>query len=318
VSAVANIDAIVGKRVLVTGVTGWVAGPVAAALAAQGNTVFGAARLRDAEARQRLEERGITPVVIDLAKGDFANLPADLDLVLHFAVAKADNFDLAFRVNAEGSADLMAAVAATSPGLQGFLHCSSTAVYEPVHGSPRKETDLLGDSHRPMPGMPTYSISKIAAEVLVKHTSRRLGVPTVIARLNVPYGDDYGWMLFHLIMMERGMGVPVHVDAPTDYTPIHSDDIVRSIPYLLSLATAPATIVNWGGDEVVSIEDWSNEMGRLTGLTPMFAPTTATIASIVPDLERLHATGFRSQVGWREGLRRLVATARPDLLKADS
>ena len=134
----------------------------------------------------------------------------------------------------------------------------------------------------------------------------------------VPYGDDYGWMLFHLIMMERGMAVPVHVDAPTDYTPIHSDDIVRSIPYLLSLATAPATIVNWGGDEVVSIEDWSNEMGRLTGLTPSFGPTTATIASIVPDLERLHATGFRSQVGWREGLRRLVATARPDLLKADS
>ncbi|MEY4340218.1 MAG: hypothetical protein RLZ14_2068, partial [Actinomycetota bacterium] len=77
-STVANIDAIVGKRVLVTGVTGWVAGPVAAALAAQGNTVFGAARLRDAEARQRLEERGITPVVIDLAKGDFANLSADL------------------------------------------------------------------------------------------------------------------------------------------------------------------------------------------------------------------------------------------------
>ena len=317
-STVTNIQPIEGKRVLVTGVTGWVAGPVAAALAAQGNTVFGAARLRDAEARQRLEDRGITPVAIDLAKGDFANLPADLDLVLHFAVAKADNFDLAFRVNAEGSADLMAAVAAASPGLQGFLHCSSTAVYEPVHGSPRKETDLLGDSHRPMPGMPTYSISKIAAEVLVKHTSRRLGVPTVIARLNVPYGDDYGWMLFHLIMMERGMAVPVHVDAPTDYTPIHSDDIVRSIPYLLSLATAPATIVNWGGDEVVSIEDWSNEMGRLTGLTPTFGPTTATIASIVPDLERLHATGFRSQVGWREGLRRLVATARPDLLKADS
>lgn len=317
-SEVAGIEPIVGKRVLVTGVTGWVAGPVAAALAAQGNTVFGAARLRDAEARARLEQRGITPVTIDLAKGDFANLPSDLDLVLHFAVAKADNFDLAFRVNAEGSADLMAAVAATSPGLSGFLHCSSTAVYEPVHGSPRKETDLLGDSHRPMPGMPTYSISKIAAEVLVKHTSRRLGVPTVIARLNVPYGDDYGWMLFHLIMMERGMGVPVHVEAPTDYTPIHSDDIVRSIPYLLSLATAPATIVNWGGDEIVSIEDWSNEMGRLTGLTPTFAPTTATIASIVPDLERLHATGFRSQVGWREGLRRLVATARPDLLRADA
>jgi UDP-glucuronate 4-epimerase len=162
----------------------------------------------------------------------------------------------------------------------------------------------------------TYSISKIAAEVLVRHTSRRLGLPTVIARLNVPYGDNYGWMLFHLMMMERGMAVPVHVDAPTDYTPIHADDIARSLPYLLSLTSSPATIVNWGGDEIASIEDWCGELGRLTGLTPTFAPTTATIASIVPDLTKLHTTGFRSAVGWREGMRRLVTTSRPDLLKA--
>ena len=315
-SPVTDITQITGKRVLVTGVTGWVAGPVAAQLAAQDNTVFGVARFRDGEARTEVERTGVHPVALDLAAGDFSGLPADLDLVLHFAVAKADNFDLAFKVNAEASADLMEAAAGTSSRLAAFFHCSSTAVYAPVHGSPRRETDLLGDSHRPMPGMPTYSISKIAAEVLVRHTSRRLNVPTVIARLNVPYGDTYGWMLFHLMMMERGIAVPVHVDRPTDYSPIHSDDIVRSLPYLLSLASAPATIVNWGGDEIVSVEDWSNELGRLTGLTPTFDPTTATIASIVPDLTVLHATGFRSRVQWREGMRRLVATSRPDLLKA--
>ena len=310
-----DIEPIAGKRILVTGVTGWVAGPVAASLAAQGNTVFGAARFRDVGARGKVHQTGVEPVTVDLTTGDFSKVPDGIDLVLHFAVAKADNFELAFRVNAEGSADLMEAVAARSPQLAAFFHCSSTAVYEPVHGSPRKETDLLGDSHRPMPGMPTYSISKIAAEVLVRHTSRRLGIPTVIARLNVPYGDTYGWMLFHLMMMERAMPVPVHVDQPTDYTPIHADDIARSLPYLLSLASAPATIVNWGGDEIVSVEDWCGELGRLTGLTPTFAPTTATIASIVPDLAMLHETGFRSQVGWREGIRRQVATSRPDLLK---
>ena len=37
---------ITGKRIAITGVTGWVAGPVAASLAAQGNTVFGVARFR--------------------------------------------------------------------------------------------------------------------------------------------------------------------------------------------------------------------------------------------------------------------------------
>lgn len=268
----------------------------------------------EADARTKVSDAGIEPVTVDLTADDFSSLPADLDLVLHFAVAKVDSFDVAFRVNAEGSADLMEAVVRTSPQLSSFFHCSSTAVYAPVHGSPRKETDLLGDSHRPMPGMPTYSISKIAAEVLVRHTSRRLGVPTVIARLDVPYGDNYGWMLFHL-MIEQGIAVPVHLEQPTDYTPIHADDIARSIPYLLSLASAPAATVNWGGDEVVSVEDWCKELGRLTGHPPTFAPTAATIASIVPDLTRLHDTGFRSQVGWRDGMRRMVATSRPDLLR---
>ncbi len=76
--------------------------------------------------------------------------------------------------------------------------------------------------------MPTYSISKIAGEVMVKYMAKRLGVPTVIARLNVPYGDTYGWMMFHLMMMERGIPVPVHVNGPTSYTPIHADDIARA------------------------------------------------------------------------------------------
>ena len=302
-----------GKRILVTGVTGWVAGPLAASLAADGNTVFGAARFRDPDQRQPWIDRGVTPVSIDLENDRLDEVPADLDVVLHFAVAKSSDFEQAFASNAEGSANLMQTAAERTDAVT-FFHCSSTAVYAPHDHDPRKETDLLGDSHRPMPGMPTYSISKIAGEVLVKHTAKRLGVPTVIARLNVPYGDTYGWMLFHLMMMERNIPVPVHVDQPTSYTPIHADDIARSIPYLLSFASTPAEIVNWGGDQVVSIEDWCDEMGRLTGLVPSFNPTTATIAAIVPDLEKLHSSGFRSSVDWREGIRRQIATSRPELL----
>jgi nucleoside-diphosphate-sugar epimerase len=300
-----------GKRVLVTGVTGWVAGPIATELAADGNTVFGAARFKDPAQREPLESRGVKTLSIDLVKSRFDEVPDGIDVVFNFAVAKVDKFDLAFAANAEGPANLME----ICKDAEAFFHCSSTAVYEPNDHNPRLESDPLGDSHRPMPGMPTYSISKIAGEVLVKHTSQRLGLPTVIARLNVPYGDNYGWMLFHLMMMERNIPVPVHVNQPTTYTPIHSDDIVRSLPYILTLASSPATIVNWGGEEVAGIEDWCTEMGRLTGLTPDFAPTEATIAAIIPDLTKLHGTGFKGEVGWREGIRRQVATARPDLLK---
>jgi nucleoside-diphosphate-sugar epimerase len=310
------MEQITGRRILVTGVTGWVAAPLARAMAAAGNTVYGAARFADPTQREPLEADGITTVSIDLEQGRFDEVPADLDLVLHFAVAKTGDFERAFAANAEGSAVLMEVAnerAATAPT---FFHCSSTAVYEPHGHEPRREDDLLGDSHRPMPGMPTYSISKIAGEVLVRYTAKRIGVPTVIARLNVPYGNTYGWMLFHLMMMERDIPVPVHVDPPTAYTPIHADDIARSIPYLLSFASVPATTVNWGGDQVVSIEDWCAELGRLTGLTPSFRPTQATIASIVPDLSKLHGVGFHTTIDWRDGLRRLVETVRPDLLRA--
>ncbi|MGA1681374.1 MAG: NAD-dependent epimerase/dehydratase family protein [Ilumatobacteraceae bacterium] len=308
------MEPITGQRILVTGVTGWVAGPLATSLAAQGNTVFGAARFRDPAQREPWEAQNVTTVSIDLEKGRLDEVPNDLDLVLHFAVAKSNNFEEAFASNAHGSADLMETAASRSDRMT-FFHCSSTAVYAPHDHEPRVETDLLGDSHRPMPGMPTYSISKIAGEVLVQHTAKRLGVPTVIARLNVPYGDQYGWMLFHLMMMERNIPVPVHVDQPTSYTPIHADDIARSIPYLLSYASTPAEIVNWGGDQIVSIEDWCEEMGRLTGLTPSFNPTTATIAAIIPDLSKLHDRGFRTAVDWREGIRRQIEANRPELLK---
>ena len=57
--AMADIAPITGKRILVTGVTGWVAGPVAASLAAQENTVFGVARFRDAEATARQQGAGL-------------------------------------------------------------------------------------------------------------------------------------------------------------------------------------------------------------------------------------------------------------------
>ena len=104
--------------------------------------------------------------------------------------------------------------------------------------------------------MPTYSISKIAAEAVVRTTCRIFAVPTTIARLNVPYGGNGGWPAFHLEMMLAGRPVPVHPNGPSRFNPIHEDDIVAMVPRLLAAASVPATIVNWGGDEETSIEEW--------------------------------------------------------------
>lgn len=302
-----------GKKILVTGVTGWVGGPVATDLAAT-NEVYGAARFADPAQREPFEAAGVHTISVDLGAGRLDEVPADLDYVLHFAVAKVPTFAEAFAANAHGSARLMETAAERSSKLAAFLHCSSTAVYLPTSHDPLPEDGPLGDSHSAM-GLPTYSISKIAGEVLVADTARRLGLPTVIGRLSVPYGDGYGWMTFHLMMMEHGAKVPVHVDAPSSYAPIHHDDILASVPYLLAEANPDAPAFNWGGDEIVSIEEWCAQLGALTGLTPAFEPTTATVPAVVPDVSKLLATGFRPAVPIADGLRRQVQTMRPDLLQ---
>ena len=50
---------------------------------------------------------------------------------------------------------------------------------------------------------------------------RFLRLPTTIARLCVPYGDNGGWPWYHLLMMKNGVPIPVHTDGPSQYTLLH-------------------------------------------------------------------------------------------------
>jgi len=94
------------STIVVTGVTGQVARPLAAALARR-NRVIGAARFSDAAARAELEDAGIECVPIDLVSGDVGGLPKDADYVLNFAVAKTNDWERDLAANSGGLAYLM-------------------------------------------------------------------------------------------------------------------------------------------------------------------------------------------------------------------
>jgi uncharacterized protein YbjT (DUF2867 family) len=116
-------------------------------------------------------------------------------------------------------------------------------------------------------------------------------------------------------MMKAGVPIPVHGDGPNVYNPLHEDDYVAHLPRLLALASTPATTLNWGGSEPASIEDWTAWLGELTGLEPRLAPTERALGSLELDLTRMHAALGRTRVPWREGMRRMVATRAPELLR---
>lgn len=297
-----------GEKILITGPTGQVAFPLARELAKE-NHVYGLARLERIEDRERLEAVGVNCLRADLAEDTLSDLPDDFTIVLNFAVVKTGSFDYDLAANVEGVGRLMGRCRAA----KAFLHCSSGAVYQYAGHRPLRETDPLGDNHRVF--FPTYSICKIAAESMVRFGARKWSIPTAIARMSVPYGNNGGWPLFHLAMMQGGQAIPVHTEKPSIFNPIHEDDYIAHVPKLLAAATVPALTVNWGGSETVSVEEWCQYMSELTGLGVKFQYTKDTLGSLPLDLRLMHSCLGKTTVPWRDGIRRMVEAYDSTLLK---
>ncbi|MBB5186945.1 nucleoside-diphosphate-sugar epimerase [Zhongshania antarctica] len=305
--AVTPVD-LKGAKILVTGPTGQVAAPVLDALCDVAE-LTALARFSDKAARLDLEKRGIHTVRADLADMDsLAACPQDFDYVLNFAVVKTGLFDYDLAANGEGVGNLMA----HCRNVKAFLHLSSTAVYQYAGHSPRCENDALGDNHRAM--FPTYSIAKIAAETVCRFAAHQFKIPTTIARLSVPYGNNGGWPYFHLLMMKENMAIDLHPDAPNNYNLLHSDDYVAKIPYLLAAATPEVTTTNFGGSQAVSIEEWCDYLAELTGFTPRFQNNSKAFGSLSIDTGTMHALIGETRVDWRQGIREMVRNMAPDLL----
>ncbi len=301
-----------GKKVLITGATGQVADPVVKSLAAIAD-VYALARFKDPEVKAGVEALGVTAVTADLADRDsLAAVPADIDYVLNFAVVKSGDFDYDLAANGEGVGNLMMRCRQAS----AFVHFSSTAVYEYAGPAPRAENAPLGDNHRMM--FPTYSIAKIAAETVCRFVAHQFGIPTTIARLSVPYGDNGGWPWFHLMMMKQGIPIPLHPERPNYYNPLHVDDYLEKIPYLLGAASPVVTTLNFGGSQQVSIEQWCEYLQQLTGFEPQYTETDQAFGSLAIDTSRMHELIGETRVDWKAGIRSMVQSLNPELIQEPS
>ena len=294
------------SKILITGPTGQVAAPVARALAAD-NEVWGIARFTDASAREDLEKAGVRCQKVNLATGDFTGVPTDFDYVLNLAVAKSGRWDKDLAANAESVGLLMA----HCRGAKAFLHASSAAVYDPPDDEPRTEDTALGDNHKSL--FPTYSISKIAGEVVVRTMARALELPAIIARLNVPYGDNGGWPFYQMEMLLAGVPIPVPPGEPARYNPVHEDDVIATLPKLLEAASVPATTVNWCGEQTVSLQEWCSYIGSLVGREPKFEESAQALRGGPTDVTRMRELVGGTTVDWRDGIRRMVTKFHPEL-----
>jgi UDP-glucuronate 4-epimerase len=301
-----------GKKILVTGATGLVARTAAVTLA-EHNEVWCLGRFSDPEPARQLTERGIRTHRWDLADGRLEGVPDDFTHVLHAAVERgSSDFEEVVAVNSVATGRLMTHCRTA----EAFLHVSTSALYArqaPDHR--HTEADPLGTDSA---WLPAYPVGKLATEGAVRALAVTLGLPTTIARLNVAYGPHGHGGLPVILHRQMLAGEPIAVPHGEQHycSPIHTDDIARQVPGLWAAARTPATVVNWGGDEVVGVCDLMTYVSELTGVPVQFRPADVTRAVVAFDAGRRRSIAGACERSWRDGVRQTLDAHFPGTVEA--
>jgi nucleoside-diphosphate-sugar epimerase len=302
-----------GSKILFTGPAGRIGFNVARTLA-RDNEVWGVARFSNPAEREELEAVGVKTHRVDLMTCDFSGLPRDFDYLIHFAANFADvPFDVDMQINAEATGFLLE----HCRDAKAALVMSSVTVYKPHPDPwhPRREDEALGDMLAHVPA--SYPLTKIASEGIARFCARSYGLPVTIARMNSAYNERGGLIANHMKAIAEGRPVTVRHD-PLPYSPIHGEDIAAQVGALLGAASVPATIVNWCGDEAVSVQDWCRHIAEVLGTTAdlRVAPFPGASVGSVQDPAKRRAITGPCQVSWREGVRRVAEVLYPDRIQA--
>ena len=193
-----------GKRIFVTGATGFIGGRLAQRLAlAERAEVLGAGRQLDKA--PFLAEAGVTLRRMDLR--DTAVLPgllADQDIVIHCAALRAKHqakAEVAEQINSTVIESLLRLAAAA--GVGRFVHVSSMNAYGPPQRPIVDETHPININQRDV-----YGRTKALGEVVAWRTAAELDLELVVVRPGMVYGPrSDGWSVRMVEVLQKGLPV---------------------------------------------------------------------------------------------------------------
>ena len=279
-----------GEKILVTGVTGTVGAPVAKALA-KDNEVWGLARFNDPAKRADIEAAGAVTRADDIGSGDFSQVPDDFTYVLHLNWMRGgiNLLQEAIRTNIEGPGLLMQ----HTRKAKATLVASSMIIYSPSADPTHlfTESDCIGNASYAYNATSPYS--KAGLEAVARLCARAFDMKVTIARLNTVFapGKCYATSILGAVLNDQPVRAP---HANNVHSPIHIDDIIAQIEPMLDAASNPAFIVNWGGDDHVSVQEWvrlANEWSGKQASVEVVPSPGAPIANASDPTLRASITG---------------------------
>lgn len=309
-----------GQKVLFVGGQGPVSAP-ALRLLAPDNDVSVMARFSKPEAREKLEALGVRCIQHDLFEL-FDDLPNDFDYVYDTAlplerddaaggvdVPRRGPWPNSFDPYADATGRLMAHLRPA----KGFLFASTISAYDPPGGdTPVPEWHPYG-----IHTTSAYSFTKVANEAVVTYVSRSLDIPATITRVGSASGVDGGPMRDRLDRIVQGKPIRLHPDKPTYIRPLFEPDCARLGVAALEAARVPPLVVNWTGDDIVTVEEYCTYIGELVGREPIFEYTPTAWCALVADTTFMHEVLGHCEVGWRDGCRVLVEQCYPELMRKE-
>ena len=217
-------------RALVTGGQGFVGSHLCERLVAQGHRVR-------VLARPSSELRHLSGIEVEVVRADVtepAGLPsavAGCDVVFHVAGALRGlrEQDL-FRVNADGTRNLVGAAVAAEPRLARFVYVSSLAAAGPSLGGSTPRTEDM-----PPEPLTWYGRSKLAGESAVRSVA---GLSWTILRPAIVFGPRERDLLRYFRLARRGC-LPVVGFSDRYYSLIYVEDLAEG---LVRAAEAPAAV----------------------------------------------------------------------------
>ena len=216
------------ERILITGASGFIGSLIVEEALAKGMEVWAA--VRKSSSRAFLTDSRIH--FIELTLSDASRLQEQLgghafDYVVHAAgVTKCLHADDFYKVNTQGTKNLVEALLATHQPLRRFVYLSSLSIYGPVRD--QQPYEEIRDTDTPQPNT-AYGRSKLAAEQYLDQLSAQgKELPFVVLRPTGVYGPrerDY-------YMMAKS--IKQHVDFAVGYqrqdlTFVYVSDVVQAV-----------------------------------------------------------------------------------------
>ncbi|QEO09088.1 NAD-dependent epimerase/dehydratase family protein [Protaetiibacter larvae] len=210
-----------------------------------------------------------------------------------------------------------------------YLYISSASVYQkPIAQLPIVESTPLRNPFW------EYSRNKIASEDVLTRAYRDTGFPVTIVRPSHTYDEtliplEGGWTTLQRIL--DGKPVIVHGDGTSWWTLTHTRDFARAFVGLFGNAHAIGSPVQITGDESLTWDEITRELGRALGVEPRIVHVASdAIAREIPEMgpgligDKAHSVLFDNTriktlvPGWvattpfAQGAREIVAWHRAD------